>query len=124
MKQMLDTAAQSATHNNNGTEVILGRYIPGSINSYEQVAQARGATYFALPDSHWNNTSSILGNDGMWAINKTFLDQQIAHGKMFVFTVNPESISKTSFTHMEYDHLLKSGYKFMPKDGMYHAIKK
>ena len=74
--QMYKFAGETSTRNPQGVEVVLGQYIVGSPQSYEQVARARGATYFEMGD--WNKAQSIVGEENMWNINKSFLDQQIA----------------------------------------------
>jgi filamentous hemagglutinin len=117
MQQMLRTAADAATHNANATEVVLGRYVPGSAASYEKVAAARGATYFELDPTAWNNTADILGRDGMWEINKTFLDMQIQQGKSFLFTSDPRSAALNTYMFKEYNHLFKSGYTRVIENG-------
>lgn len=125
MKKMLDTAAQSATHNASSTEVILGRYIVGNDQSYEKVAQTRGATYFQLTSENWMKTANVINNDGMWEINKTFLDQQIKLGKDFIFTSDPSKFPLNSSSQREFTHLISKGYNFSPTgNGMYHATKK
>jgi filamentous hemagglutinin len=123
MQQMLQTAADAATHNANAREVVLGRHVPGSATSYEKVAAARGATYFELDPAAWNNTANILGNDGMWEINKTFLDNQIQQGKSFVFVSNPGGFPVRSAARKEYDYLVSQGFTIVPQGGMFHAIK-
>jgi hypothetical protein len=47
--------ASFATHNPNASTVVLGKYVPDSAVSYEQVAKAQGATYFELPGQSWDN---------------------------------------------------------------------
>ena len=72
--------------NSGSNEVVLGRS-----GTYEQVAQSRGSTYFHTSDARWNEVHDMLGvgNKGMWKINQTFLDQQIAAGKTFLLSNNP-----------------------------------
>ncbi len=123
IQQTFRQAARSSTHNANSTEVILGKYISGSPNSYEAVAEARGATYFSMSD--WNAVSGQLGGEKMWEINKTFLEQQIAQGKKFVFTADPSKAARSSYTLMEYKYLSENGYYFIQDSkGFFNAIKK
>ena len=44
-----------------------------------------GYTYFSVTQSQWNTISTVLG-DNAWCVNQTFLDQQLALGKMFLAT--------------------------------------
>jgi filamentous hemagglutinin len=122
IQQTFNQAALSSTHNAAATEVILGKYIQGSIDSYEAVAQARGATYFSMSD--WSAVQGQLGADQMWNINKAFLDQQIAQGKTFVFTWNPASPNAGYFTKLEFSHLNENGYMIVKDGGFYRAVKK
>lgn len=61
----------------------------------------------------------------MWDINKAFLDQQMAEGKAFVFTVDPRDPEiARSFTRKEWNYLKSNGYHIVPdEDGMYYANK-
>lgn len=121
-QQTFSQAALSSTHNANASEVVLGKYIAGSSNSYEAVAQSRGATYFSMSD--WGTVEGQLGADQMWNINKAFLDQQMAQGKTFLFTGNPANANVGSFTHLEFKYLQENGYRIIPdKSGFYRAIK-
>jgi filamentous hemagglutinin len=123
IQKTYNAAAVNSTHNTSASEVILGRYIAGSADSYDEVAKARGATYFSMSD--WNSVQGQLGKENMWEINKAFLDQQIAQGKSFVFTSNPASAPVGSYTNLEMTHILNSGYKIQPTVGEYfNAVKK
>ncbi|WP_287497976.1 hypothetical protein, partial [Pandoraea sp. CB10b_02] len=123
LQQAYRQAALSSTHNAGASEVILGKYIAGSDRSYEMVAQSRGATYFSMSD--WAAVQGQLGADKMWNINRTFLEQQIAQGKSFTFTVDPRTVGDFTFTAKEYDFLQKNGYSLKSGDGgLFHAIKK
>jgi len=122
IQKTFDQAAVSSTHNAGAQEVVLGRYIPDSSESYDAIARSRGATYFSMSD--WSAVQGQLGADQMWNINKAFLDQQITQGKTFVFTANPELAPVGSYTAKEINHLKSKGYilKFEPT-GAIHAIK-
>jgi hypothetical protein len=50
-------------HNAAASEVILGKYIQGSANSYQAVAKARGSTYFSMQD--WNVVAGQLDEAGL-----------------------------------------------------------
>jgi filamentous hemagglutinin len=103
-------------------EVILGKHIEGSVDSYEAVAQARGATYFSMSD--WSVVQSQLGAEQMWNINKTFLNQQMAQGKAFLFTGDPTSLQAGYFTQLEFSHLSENGYVLVMDGRFYRAVKK
>lgn len=116
--------AERATLNPNADTVVLGKYIEGSASSYERVAKAKGATYFELPGTSWEQAETQLGTKKMWGINKQFLEMQVAQGKNFEFTADPKAALPTSYTAQEYDYLLNSGYKLINDGGVYRAIKK
>jgi filamentous hemagglutinin len=123
LQQAYNQAALSSTHNASSVEVVLGKYIAGSPDSYESVAQARGATYFSMSD--WNAVQGQMGAENMWNINKAFLDQQMAEGKNFLFTANPAAANPNSYTAMEFEYLTSNGYRFTPDgSGYYHATRK
>lgn len=114
-----------ATQNPDAEVVVLGKYLPGSKSSYEQVARARGATYFELPGKAWDDAVHQLGADRMWTINRDFLDSQVAKGKNFEFTADPRMAKPDSFTAMEWHHLQKQGYKLLiDMKGGYYAVPK
>ena len=113
--------AAAATQNIDGTEVVLGRYLAGSANSYEQVAQARGATYYEV--TAWSAMEKELGRGKMWEINKAFLDKAITDGKAFVFTGNPSNFP-SGFSRDEYQHLVSKGYSFVEDGRVWRGIKK
>ncbi|MFC0350701.1 hemagglutinin repeat-containing protein [Undibacterium danionis] len=122
VQKTFNQAALSSTHNATSSEVVLGKYIPNSSQSYEAVAEARGATYFSMSD--WSVVQGQLGADQMWNINKAFLDQQIAQGKKFLFTADPSASTAGYFTKLEYQHLINNGYRVIKDGGYYRAIKK
>ncbi len=116
--------AEIATNNPNASTVVLGKYVPNSAASYQEVAKAQGSTYFELPGQSWDNAVQQLGNDRMWDINKKFLDGQMSQGKSFVFTGDPTASTAGYFTKMEYQHLQNNGYILIPEGGAYRAIRK
>ena len=121
IQKTYNQAAESSTHNVTSNEVILGKYIAGSDNSYEAVAQARGSTYFSMSD--WSTVEGQLGSKNMWNINEAFLDKQISQGKTFVFTVNPTTVDPSSFTAQEFNHLRLNGYSLQVINGEFHVTK-
>lgn len=117
--------ADRATHNPDAPLVVLGKYVAGSTSSYEQVARAKGATFFELPGNSWDNAVQQLGAEKMWSINREFLDSQIAKGKVFEFTTDPRLANVDSFTGMEFAHLQNNGYRItIDAKGAIYAIKK
>ncbi|WP_211467973.1 two-partner secretion domain-containing protein [Collimonas silvisoli] len=122
IQQTFNQGALSSTHNAGASEVVLGKYIAGSNASYDAVAQARGSTYFSMSD--WGAVQGQLGADQMWNINKAFLDQQMAQGKIFLFTANPAIADIGTYTNLEFTYLKNSGYNIVPtQGGFYRAIK-
>ncbi|MGE0350434.1 hemagglutinin repeat-containing protein [Hydrogenophaga sp.] len=63
VSRMFQEAAKNSTNNAHSSVVVLGRYLPDNVNSYEQVAQRMGATYFQMPD--WDEVSGIIGSGQM-----------------------------------------------------------
>ncbi|KAF3999095.1 hypothetical protein [Glaciimonas immobilis] len=123
IKKTFEQGALSSTHNAGASEVILGKYVAGSNTSYDAIAKSRGATYFSMSD--WGTVQGQLGAEKMWNINKSFLDQQMAKGKTFVFTADPTLARIDSFTRQEYVHLKKAGYQIQQTSGgFYRAVKK
>ncbi len=123
LQQAYNQAALSSTHNASSSEVILGKYIAGSPDSYEAVAQSRGATYFSMSD--WGTVQSQMGADNMWNINKAFLEQQMAQGKSFALTVDPRLVPPKSYTGLEYQFFVDSGYRVTSgQGGLFNVIKK
>jgi filamentous hemagglutinin len=122
IQQTFNQAAVSSTHNASAAEVVLGKYLKDSAESYDAVVKSRGATYFSMSD--WSAVEEYLGANQMWNINKAFLDQQIAQGKTFLFTGNPAATSAGYYTKLEFQHLIDNGYKIVSEGGMYRAVKK
>lgn len=120
----IEKITHNATHNSDSNIVILGKYIENSDQSYEKIAQSKGAIYFSMPDGSWGENVSKYDSENMWTINKEFLDNQIKQGKDFVFTVNPRTTTGF-YTREEYKHLKENGYNtLIEKEGMWYAIKK
>ncbi len=75
--------AKFATHNKRNNQVGLGKYIKDSPYSYEALSKANKYTYYELKPEYWGKMKSVLGNN-TWEVNRTFLDQQVAKGKIFI----------------------------------------
>ena len=122
MDDFFARSAKSATHNDGSDEVVLGRYVKDSLESYDVVARMRGATYFSM--GNWGAVSGEIGDAQMWSINKSFLDQQVAQGKTFLFTSDPSNAPVGTFTNKEFGYLSSKGYTVIPDEGgMYRAVK-
>ncbi len=76
--------AKFATHNNHSNKVGLGKYIEGSPKSYEVLSRKYRYTYYNMPQKYYSKAKMVLGDDNMWLINQTFLDQQMALNKIFL----------------------------------------
>lgn len=102
-------------------EVMLGRHLEkknadgtcvydskGNIelmdNSYEKLAQDRGAWYYQMDESEWNELLNKNGEDYMWEINKSFLRQMNEQGKKFLLSIDP-STAEGSYYLREIDFL-------------------
>lgn len=116
--------AERATQNPNADTVVLGKYTEGSASSYEQVAKAKGATYFELPGTSWAEAEFQLGPNKMWSINELFLEKQVALGKSFEFTNNPTAPEAGYFTKLEFRYLSSQGYSIKKDGEVYRAVKK
>ena len=126
-----------ATHNDSSDVVVLGKYIENKDPwSYEQIAQAKGHSYFEL--CCYDDLRKALGNDYdfMWEINRKYLDNQIAKGKDFLINRNPFDESALKFESngivgltgfgKEMDYLKSKGYTLTDTpdiNGFYHAKK-
>jgi hypothetical protein len=119
IQQTANAAAKNSTHNPLAPEVVLGRFVAGSADSYDEVAKARGSTYFSMSD--WTAVQGQLGEEKMWRINQAFLDQQIAQGKQFLFTQDPRLANPKSYTYREYEHLTNNGFDIVKKGNSYVA---
>ena len=87
-----------------------------------QVAKAKGATYFELPGTSWEQAETQLGTKKMWDVNKKFLEIQVAQGKSFEFTVDPRSVKPDSYTALEINYLINNGYRLQILNGEYRAV--
>ncbi len=93
--------------NPNSAEVVLGRN-----SRYVDVGNDLGSTYFRVHDDVWNATSNMfgVGEKGMWKINRAFLNQQIAQGKMFILSNAPVPYG---FFGKEFSYIVSRSIKFM-----------
>lgn len=82
----------------------------------------RGSTFFEL--DNWSTISKLVNGsrEEMWKINMKFLDNQVAAGKSFFLTANPESPTGWFFTR-EVKYLKELGYKFSQTKGGWNAVK-
>ena len=70
--------------------VYLGRYIENSPLSYEQYAcNEEGAVVFSMDGEKWKDLSEEHSDDGMWILNKFFLEYCIALDCRFCLTIAP-----------------------------------
>ena len=62
----------------------------------------------------WNELKAMtgVGDNGMWRINKAFLNQQIAAGKDFILSNDPSSDGGYYFAR-EVAYLTKKGIKYV-----------
>jgi hypothetical protein len=121
----IDDYVARATQNPTSHTVTLGRFEEGS-GSYQRVAQREGDTYFNLSDRDWDSAlNSVGGNyEEMWRINRQFLDEQIARGKEFRLTHDPNGdYSLSSFYYQELQYLRDSGYKIILEGDYWYARK-
>lgn len=93
---------------------------------YANIANSLGYTYFQLHEETWNDLYLLLKREGMWEINKNFLDVQIYKNKTFYFSHNPHDyLNDGSFFANEIDYLIKNDYKLsddVNSSGFYYAF--
>ena len=94
-------------------EVILGKYVKGSAESYEAVAQSRNATYFNL--NNYNQLLQRYGKLEMKKINMDFIRQQWNANKTFILSHNP--YTATGAFKNEVQQLYKLGAKGFVRNG-------
>jgi filamentous hemagglutinin len=112
---------------------VLGRFEPGSPNSYEAVAQSQGAAYFELGTEDgvdlWNaveEANHFGGSDMFDAANAPFLDDIMMDGKTIIFSHDPLSARPGSYLEMEYQYIFENGpfagtYRWDPTVGPHGA---
>jgi hypothetical protein len=84
----VEKLAKTATKCRTSSEVLLGKYIPGSLDSYEVIANNRGWCHFNLGED-WNKLKALTNGDEMWRLNKQFLDNCKAQNKTIYFYHDP-----------------------------------
>lgn len=113
--------AKEATHEGTTNIVVLGKYKKDKNEiSYDRVAKAEEATYFSM--SNWDEVEALIGDKGMWNINKEFLNQQWAEGKEFYLSHDPWEADRTY--EKEILHLIDLGVVDFVKEGnMWKAVR-
>ena len=102
----------------NSFSVVLGRYNQDGI-CYVNVANEQHATYFTL--DNYNSLLKKYGSEFMWAINKQFLEQQLAMGKTFILSHNPYT-AEGSFGR-EVQFLIDHGFSFIQSGNLWIAVR-
>lgn len=111
--------------------VMLGKFEQKNgkelATSYSAVARAKGYAHFSMPQKTWEALKSILGDKGMWLINKSYLEKQIDLNKSFRFSHNPNKyLDEISSFGDELRYLKTRGYEFSLEpnaEGFYYAYK-
>ena len=76
--------AKMFTHNKKAKAVMLGKSAGGGPAGYVAMAKKGKHTYFAMKHKTWNKLEVAFGQDNMWLINQSFIDQQVLLGKKFM----------------------------------------
>ena len=100
-----------AIHQTSATFAVLGRYIAGSPQSYEQVGERLGGAYFSTPD--WDELTTIAAPGGKTAaaeLNEGFIEYIVDAQLPVVFSSNPLDAPRTSALWAEYSVLAQAGY--------------
>ena len=121
--------SKQATMNSDSDTVVLGKFewdkeagMPKE-TSYNSVAQQKNATYFQI--DNWDEISSKYGNEQMWKINKSFLEQQTALKKTVVFSHDPTNPKyNQGYFKQEIDFLKSKGYEIMKGEDYWYAVPK
>ena len=99
-------ALARSVHHREASTVMLGRFIEGSEDSYERVAERSKASYFSMDDWHDIQVAYKLSNDDMYdAFNRPFLEDAVANGKTVQFTPDPPV--KGSSLEKEWNFMIK-----------------
>ena len=72
---LVEQLAQLSTRGAGATRVILGKYIEGSSQSYDKIAERLGGTYFKTADGVYNALGK--SRELAWQVNETFLRNQL-----------------------------------------------
>jgi hypothetical protein len=108
-QSQIDEYVEFATKQNGENKVMLGRWEPNSINSYE-IRAGNDHTFFAM-EHQWDDAfNKVNGNpDELWRINKKFIDQQKSLNKEFYFSHDPFSAPNESYFSREVNYLIDLG---------------
>jgi hypothetical protein len=109
----------NATNNPNSRIVVIGKNTPYS-NSYQRVAQRRGATFFEVDEATWNSWERLYGRDNIWYINEQFMRTQLAQNKTFILSHDPNTA--TGFFLREVNFLRANGFHFIPDGDVWLAV--
>ena len=104
--------AYKATHNPRSNIGTLGKYDKINRNvSYDTVAKKHKDTYFDMGEKGWNDANAMVNGSKkeIWRINKQFLDTQIAKGKTFRLSHDP-NVKWGGFYDDEIDYLRNNNY--------------
>ena len=99
-----------ATHNPKSSVVVLGKFDQDGVR-YDDVARNNNATYFQLEPHRWDEGVRTLGWEGMWDVNKTFLEEQYGQGKTFLLSHNPDTATGSFLREVQW--LNNKGYHFI-----------
>ena len=72
---LVEQLAQLSTRGAGASRVILGKFVEGSSQSYEKIAERLGATYFKTADGVYNALGK--SKELAWQVNEAFLRNQL-----------------------------------------------
>ncbi len=103
---------------------VLGSFDGGGETSYVKVAENLKANYYSL-GSDWNVINEVMGEDYMWKLNKSFIDQQLARNHTLVLSHNPCGKMSPGFAK-EVKYIESLGYAFekVKEANLWMVIKK
>lgn len=107
-----------ATINPDSSIVVLGKTFEDGIQ-YRRVASHFDATSFKIDE--FTAFQREFGWDGVWKVNKQFLQDQISQNKRIILSHDP---NKASYSFgQEVDFLIDRGYSFQQKGWYWEAVK-
>ena len=118
---------QHAFHNMDADEVVLGKFTGDTAaDSYQNVAQSRGAAYFSLGEEEgvdlWTAVKQAnhfeTDSDMFESMNAPFLDDVMLGRKTILFSHDPRLEPKGTYLRMEYDYIMTDG----PFAGQYRWV--
>lgn len=88
--QLLEAAAAISIHEN-ASFAVLGKHLPGRIESYENVARSMEGMYSSMNKPMWSFLAGIPGEHGSLAhdANMRMIDMNSSNKKPVVFTHKP-----------------------------------